>query len=85
MVISSNLNLIPYPVDNYQLKPLSQPNLFPRQELGREAVEQYNRFRYPGFHKYSLHAESRNTTYGPRRSIESIKIDQVGLLIDIYV
>lgn len=85
MVISSNLNLIPYPVDNYQLKSLSQPKLFSGKEQERESVKQYSRFRYPGFYKYRIHAETDYTTYSPRRSMESNKIDQVGLLIDIYV
>jgi len=72
-------------VDNYHLKLLSQPKLISGQEQERESVKHYSRFRYPGFYKYRMHLESDYTTYSPRRSMESTKIDQVGLLIDIYV
>ena len=85
MVISSNLSLIPYPVDNYQLKSLSEPRLFSGQEQKPQSITQYRRFRYPGFYDFRIHADTDNTTYSLRRSLEPNKIDQVGLLIDIYV
>jgi hypothetical protein len=85
MVISTNLSLIPYPGDSYQLKSLSQTRLFSAQEQKRQSITQNSRFRYPGFYDFRIQADTDNTTYNLRHSLEANKIDQVGLLIDIYV
>ena len=83
MVISSELSLIPYPLDSYQLKPSSSHDLSSRQDNVKGEIHQYDLFRRTKFnHNFSnrLHAN-----YGIGNQIKSPKIGQLGSLIDIYV
>lgn len=85
MVISSNLSLIPYPLDNYQLQPLNRQDFLPRQKHGQQAKQGSDLIHRPYFTNRFIHMDSQNSTYSPGCCMESSKLDQIGLLVDIYI
>ena len=85
MVISSELSLIPYPLDNYQLKTFSSQDLSPRQDNVKKEMHQYDLFRRTKFHHNFSHKNRMHANYGIGNQIESPKIVQLGSLIDVYV
>jgi hypothetical protein len=85
MVISSELSLIPYPVDSFQLKPFTARDLSPGQDNVKGEIHQYDLFRRAKFHHYFFHKNRMHANYGIGNQIKSPKIGQLGLLIDVYV
>ena len=85
MVISSELSLIPYPLDSYQLKPFTAHDLSPRQDNVKGEIHQYDLFRRAKFHHYFSHKNRMHANYGIGNQIKSPKIGQLGSLIDVYV
>jgi len=85
MAISSELSLIPYPLDSYQLKPFTAHDLSPRQDNVKGEIHQYDLFRRTKFHHYFSHKNRMHANYGIGNQIESPKIGQLGSLIDVYV
>ena len=85
MAISSELSLIPYPLDSYQLKPFTAHDLSPRQGNVKGEIHQYDLFRRTKFHHNFSHKNRMHANYGIGNQIESPKIVQLGSLIDVYV
>ena len=85
MVISSELSLIPYPLDSYQLKPFSAHDLSPRQDNVKGEIHQHDLFRRTKFHHHFAHKNRMHANYGIENQIKSPKIGQLGSLIDVYV
>jgi hypothetical protein len=85
MVISSNLSLIPYPLENYQLQPQIRQDLVPWQEHGQQAGQAYDLIHRPHFTKRFIQTDGQNSTYNPGCCMESSKLDQIGSLVDIYI
>ena len=85
MVVSSNLSLIPYPLDDYQLQPLNHQDLAPWQEPGQQAGQAYDLIHCPYFRKQFIHIEGQNSMYNTRCCMESSKLDQLGSVVDIYI
>ena len=84
MIVSSNLSLIPYPLDNFQIQPLGRQDLLPRQQ-GHQAKQHYDSIQRPYFFKCFIHADSQYSIYSPDRCMESSKVDHLGSLVDIYI
>ena len=85
MVISSNLSLIPYPQDKYQLQPLNRQMMLPDREFGHQASNRYELSRRPYARHHYIYTDDQNLTYSPNRCMESSKVDQSGSRIDIYI
>jgi len=85
MIVSSNLSLIPYPPDNYRLKQLDPRVLIPSPDHGQNELSSYDLLRYLKSNTYFIHAGPCKNRYSPSRCMESSRIDQLGLVIDIYV
>lgn len=85
MVISSELSLIPYPMDSYQLKPFTEHDLSLRQDHVKGEMHQYDLFRRTKFYGYPSHKNRLYATYGIGNQIKSPKIHQLGSLVDVYV
>jgi hypothetical protein len=84
MVVSSELNLIPYPVDNHHVRPLA---LLPSRGDGRALMKRYDFFRYPNSYKllnFTDGHNNHNNRYSAGRRMESSTLDQLGVVIDIY-
>jgi hypothetical protein len=85
MVISSELSLIPYPLDSYQLKPFTANDLSPRQDNVKGEIHQFDQFRRAKLHHHFSHKNRMHANYGAGNQIISPKIGQLGSLIDVYV
>jgi hypothetical protein len=85
MVISSEMSLIPYPLDSYQLKPFTAHDLSHRQDNVKGEIHQNDLFRRAKFNQYFSHKNRMQANYGIGNQIESSKISQLGSLIDVYV
>ena len=85
MVASSNLSLIPYPLDNRQLQPLNHQDLAPWREPGQHAGQAYDLIHRPNSPKQFIHRNGQNSTYNTHRCMESSKLDQLGSVVDIYI
>ncbi len=85
MVVSSNLSLIPYPLDNYQLQPLNRQDIMPWQEHGQQAGQNYDLIQRSYFTKQFIHTDGQNSTYNPGCCMEPSKLDFIGSLVDIYI
>ena len=82
MVVSSELRLIPYPLDNQQVKPFP---LLPNRGDGRTVMKRYDFFQYPPSYKVFNFTDGHNNTYSAKRHVEFPTLDQLGVMIDIYV
>jgi hypothetical protein len=85
MVISSNLSLIPYRQDNYQLLPLNRQMMQPDRQLGHQASNRYDLSRRPHTRHHYIYMDDQNLTYSPNRCMESSKVSRSGSRINIYV
>ena len=85
MVIPSNLSLIPYPQENYQLQRLNRPMMLPDRELGHQAANRYELSRRAFTRQHYIYMDDQNLTYSPNCCMESSGIDQAGSRIDIYI
>jgi hypothetical protein len=84
MDISPNYHLIPYPDQDYQLKPFAPENPVLKQNGIQETIAGDNCFRRPRPNIHTIHIDVSNHTYGAEQSYVYFNIDQVGHLIDIY-
>ena len=84
MVISSELSLIPYPPDSYQLKPSTAHDLSSRQDNVKGEIHQFDQFRRAKLHHNFSHKSRMHANYGIGNQIISPNIGQLGSLIDIY-
>ena len=84
MVISSELNLIPYPLDSYQLKLFTAHDLSPRQGNVKGEIQRHDLFRRMKFHHCFSHKNIMHANYGVGDQIKSPEIGQLGTLIDVY-
>ena len=85
MVVSSNLSLIPYPLDNFQIQPFHRKDLLPCREQGHPAKQSYDPIQRPYFYKRFIHADSQYSTYSPDRCMGSSKVDHLGSQVDVYI
>ena len=85
MVISSELSLIPYPLDSYQLKPFTAHDLSPGQDHVKGEIHRHDLFRRTKFHHSFCRKNMMQANYGVGDQIKSPKIGQLGTLIDVYV
>ena len=85
MVISSNLSLIPYSQDNYQLQPLNRQMMLPDREMGQQASNRYVLSRRPYARHHNIYMDDQNLTYRPNCCMESSKVNQSGSRINIYI
>ncbi len=85
MVMSSELSLIPYPVDSYVLRPFTEQALSFRQDNVKGEVQRYELFQRSKFYNDFTHKNRMHATYGTGNQIKATKLDQLGLLVDIYV
>jgi hypothetical protein len=85
MVIPSNLSLIPYPRENYQLQRLIRPMMLPDRELGQQATKRYGLSRRAFTRQHYIHMDDQNLTYSPNCCMEFSGIDHTGSRIDIYI
>ena len=85
MVISSELSLIPYPLDSYQLKPFTAHDLSLGQDNVKGEIHRHDLFRRTKFNHYFSHKNIMHASYGVGDQNKSPKIGQLGTLIDVYV
>ena len=85
MVVSSNLSLIPYPLDNFQIQPFDRKDLLPSREQDHPAKQSYDRIARPYFFKRFIRADSQYSIYSPDRCMESSKADHLGSSVDVYI
>ena len=85
MVVSSNLSLIPYPPDNFQIQPFHRQDLLPGQEQGHPAKQRHDPIQRPYFSKRFIRTDSQYSTYSPDRCMESSKVDHLGSWVNIYI
>jgi len=85
MAISSDLSLIPYPQENYQLQRLSRPAMLPERELGKQAAKRYQLYRPAFTRQHYIYMDDQNLTYSPSCCMKSSLIDHTGSRIDIYI
>ena len=85
MVISSHLSLVPYPLDSQQTKPSIQPAVVLKQQEMPQMADRHHIFRNPKSCRPFINANNSYGIYNISHCKESPKIDQIGVMIDIYV
>ena len=85
MVVSSNLSLIPYPLDNIQIQPFDRKDLLPSQDQGYPAKQSYDPIQRAYFYKSFIRADSQYSIYSPDRCMESSKVNHLGSSVDVYI
>jgi hypothetical protein len=85
MVVSSNLSLIPYPLDNLQIRPYQRQDLLPGRQQDHLAQHRNDLTRPPYFYRRFIHTDSQYSTYRADRFMISSKVDNLGSQVDIYI
>ena len=85
MVVSSNLSLIPYPLDDFKIRPYHRQELLPGKQQDHLAQHRDDRIQRRYFSRRIILADSQYSTYSPNNYMKSSKVDNLGSQVDIYI
>ena len=85
MGVSSNLSLIPYPLDNFQIRPYHRQDLLPGKQQGHLARHRDDLIGRPYLSRRIFQTDSQYSTYSPNSFMNSSKVDNLGSQVDIYI
>jgi len=84
MDIPSNKQLVPFYPGQYQLAPYTRQSSRAVTVSGNSVLREYDRLPPPIFSGYGHQPDSHESAYNSSRQRVTPKINQIGLLIDIY-